>query len=229
MKHSKKKGPQSNVREHEEGGPNTEMPEQDVMGSADDFAPGGSSQGDGQSSDPGLDARSGVAQDPPVNSGETATAQRSAPDTSTPSDAATERDRYLRLAAEYDNFRKRSAKERQDAGARAQGDLVRQLVEALDDVARFAHVDPASTDAATVVQGVDMVEKKLLKALGNAGLEVINPVGETFDPALHEAVATEPTSAKEDDHVVSRVYQPGYVFKSQLLRPARVVVKQWQG
>ena len=120
-------------------------------------------------------------------------------------------------------------KERQDAGARAQGDLVRQMVEALDDVARFAHIDPSTTDAATVVQGVDMVEKKLLKTLGAAGLEVINPVGETFDPALHEAVATEPTSAQEDDHVVSRVYQPGYVFKSQLLRPARVVVKQWNG
>ena len=106
---------------------------------------------------------------------------------------------------------------------------MRQLVEALDDVARFAHVDPATTDAATVVQGVDMVEKKLLKSLGSAGLEIINPVGETFDPALHEAVATEPTSAREDDHVVARVYQPGYLFKSQLLRPARVVVKQWNG
>ncbi|HEX9219292.1 MAG TPA: nucleotide exchange factor GrpE, partial [Gemmatimonadaceae bacterium] len=144
-------------------------------------------------------------------------------------DPAGERDKYLRLAAEYDNYRKRSAKERQDAGARAQADLVRQLIDALDDVARFAHVDPAATDAGTLVQGVDMVEKKLLKALGNAGLEVINPVGETFDPALHEAVATEPTSAKEDDHVVSRVYQPGYLFNSQLLRPARVVVKQWNG
>jgi molecular chaperone GrpE len=144
-------------------------------------------------------------------------------------DAAGEREKYLRLAAEYDNYRKRSAKERSDAGMRAQADLVRQLIEALDDVARFAHVDPATTDAATVVQGVDMVEKKLLKSLGAAGLEIINPVGETFDPALHEAVATEPTSAKEDDHVVSRVYQPGYVFKSLLLRPARVVVKQWNG
>jgi molecular chaperone GrpE len=229
MKHSKKKGSQTQVSGHEEASQHTDLPDQDVMGSADDFAPGGSSQGDGQSGEPGVDARSDVDQDPPANSGETATAQRGAPDASAPSDAATERDRYLRLAAEYDNFRKRSAKERQDAGARAQGELVRQLVEALDDVARFAHVDPASTDAATVVQGVDMVEKKLLKALGSAGLEVINPVGETFDPALHEAVATEPTSAKEDDHVVSRVYQPGYVFKSQLLRPARVVVKQWQG
>ena len=219
MKHGKKKA------QH------TELPEQDAMGSADDYAPGASNQGDGQSGEPftGGDA-AGSVQDPPPGGGTGSTATQS--DTSTSgqqSDAAGERDKYLRLAAEYDNYRKRSLKERQDAGTRAQGELVRQLIEALDDVARFAHVDPASTDAATVVQGVDMVEKKLLKALGNAGLEVINPVGETFDPALHEAVATEPTSAREDDHVVSRVYQPGYVFKSQLLRPARVVVKQYQG
>ena len=201
----------------------TPLPEQETMGSADDYAPG-ASQGDGQSNDdPGFSSSPGVTAD-------AAAADASSTDrTRGDSDVASERDRYLRLAAEYDNYRKRSMKERQDAGARAQGDLVRQLVEALDDVARFAHIDPATTDATTVVQGVDMVEKKLLKALGNAGLEVINPVGETFDPALHEAVATEPTSAQEDDHVVSRVYQPGYVFKSQLLRPARVVVKQWNG
>ena len=199
------------------------------MGSADDFARGGSSQGDGQSGEPTFDSSAAAGtQDLPADTAttDTSTAQSAS---SSQSDTTADRDRYLRLAAEYDNYRKRSAKERQDAGARAQGELVRQMVEALDDVARFAHVDPATTDAATVVQGVDMVEKKLLKALGNAGLEVINPVGETFDPALHEAVATEPTSAREDDHVVSRVYQPGYVFKSQLLRPARVVVKQYQG
>jgi len=197
------------------------------MGSPDDYPPGGSSsQGDGQDAEPPFDGG--------ADAGDASTAAGAATigggDASQAGpDAAVERDRYLRLAAEYDNYRKRAAKERSDAGARAQADLVRQLVEALDDVARFAHVDPATTDANTVVQGVDMVEKKLLKALGNAGLEVINPVGETFDPALHEAVATEPTSAREDDHVVSRVYQPGYVFKSQLLRPARVVVKQWNG
>ena len=201
------------------------------MGSADDYAPGGSDQGDGQSGQSGFDstASAGAVQDPPSDANSVDSTASGTSTTSSQLETGGERDRYLRLAAEYDNYHKRSLKERQDAGARAQGDLVRQLIEALDDVARFAHVDPASTDAATVVQGVDMVEKKLLKALGNAGLEVINPVGETFDPALHEAVATEPTSAKEDDHVVSRVYQPGYVFKSQLLRPARVVVKQWQG
>ena len=199
------------------------------MGSADDFARGGSGQGDGQSGDPTFDTGAAAGTQDPSGTATTDVGTQQSTSSGQPSDLAGERDRYLRLAAEYDNYRKRSAKERQEAGARAQGDLVRQLVEALDDVARFAHIDPVTTDAATVVQGVDMVEKKLLKALGNAGLEIINPVGETFDPALHEAVATEPTSAKEDDHVVSRVYQPGYVFKSQLLRPARVVVKQYQG
>jgi molecular chaperone GrpE len=215
MKHSKKKGE------------DTPLPEQNAMGSADDYAPGGSaSQGDGEGGDPQFSGSSDAAANAAGTIGAADPAREASP---TDSDSTTERDRYLRLAAEYDNYRKRSAKERQDAGSRAQADLVRQMVEALDDVARFAHIDPATTDAATVVQGVDMVEKKLLKTLGNAGLEVINPVGETFDPALHEAVATEPTSAQEDDHVVSRVYQPGYLFKSQLLRPARVVVKQWNG
>lgn len=140
---------------------------------------------------------------------------------------AIERERYLRLAAEYDNFRKRTIREKQEAESRGQAELVKQLIDPLDDIARFAHVDPAATDSATVVQGVDMVEKKLGKILGAAGLEIINPVDQTFDPALHEAVATEPALAKEDDHVVSRVYQLGYLFKGQLLRPARVVVKQW--
>ena len=215
MRHSKKKGEQ------------TPLHEQDAMRSEDDFAPG-ENDGSARVEDPSFDASRGNAETGSGGEVASGASQGGATDTSS-SDPAGERERYLRLAAEYDNYRKRSAKERQDAGARAQADLVRQLVEALDDVARFAHIDPASTDASTVVQGVDMVEKKLLKALGAAGLEVINPVGETFDPALHEAVATEPTSAREDDHVVSRVYQPGYLFKSQLLRPARVVVKQWNG
>lgn len=213
MKHSRKKGDQ------------TPLPDQDAMGSEDDFAPGGK-DGTAEVEGSATDAARGSAR---VGADSAADGAPSPADTAEGSDLSGERDRYLRLAAEYDNYRKRSAKERQDAGARAQADLVREMVEALDDVARFAHIDPATTDASTVVQGVDMVEKKLLKALGAAGLEIINPVGDTFNPALHEAVATEPTSAQEDDHVVSRVYQPGYLFKSQLLRPARVVVKQWNG
>lgn len=136
------------------------------------------------------------------------------------------KDRYLRLAAEFDNHRRRTARERDELGARAQAELVRHLIDALDDLGRFAHVDPSTTDASTVVQGVEMVEKKLGKALGGAGLQVVDPTGQPFDPALHEAVGTEPAASAADDHTVARVYQVGYLFGGQLLRPARVVVRQ---
>ena len=139
---------------------------------------------------------------------------------------AEQQEKYLRLAAEFDNFRKRSRRERDETWARAQGDLARALLDALDDLTRFAHVDPATTDAAAVVAGVELVERKMMKAFGAAGLEVVNPVGQRFDPALHEAVATEPATSPDEDHIVSRVYQQGYTFGGQLLRPARVVVKQ---
>jgi molecular chaperone GrpE len=142
---------------------------------------------------------------------------------------AEQQDKYLRLAAEYDNYRKRSVRERQEASARGQADLLRGLLDAFDDLTRFAHVDPATTDTKTIVDGVAMVERKMLKTLTGVGLELINPVDQTFDPTRMEAVATEPALSREDDHVVAKVYQQGYLFNGQLLRPARVVVKQWNG
>lgn len=140
-----------------------------------------------------------------------------------------ERDKYLRLAAEFDNFRKRMMKERSEAEVRGQAELVRLLLDPLDDISRFADLDPAVTECATVVQGVDMVEKKFEKQLRAVGLEPVNPVEARFDPNLHEAVATEPAKSADLDDTVSQVYQVGYTFKGQLLRPARVVVRQHSG
>lgn len=139
------------------------------------------------------------------------------------------RDKHLRLAAEYDNFRRRAAKERQEAGWRAQGDMVRGLIDALDDISRFAHVDPASVDAKTIVDGVLIVERKVFKSLAGHGLELIDPLGHPFDPARHEAVSTAPANSAEEDDTVAAVFQVGYVINGHLLRPARVVVKQWSG
>ena len=144
-----------------------------------------------------------------------------------PQELAEQRDRYLRLAAEYDNYRKRTARERAEGTSRAQAELVSRLLDALDDLSRFAHIDPATTDPQTLHKGIDLVEQKLLKALTSAGLEVINPLDQTFDPTLHEAITTEPALSPEDDHTVGKVFQKGYRFNGQLLRPARVVVKQW--
>jgi len=141
---------------------------------------------------------------------------------------ADQKDKLLRLAAEFDNFRKRSARERQEAEARGMSVLVRGILDELDDLGRFAHVDPATTSSLTLQQGVEMIEKKLLKSLAGHGLEIVNPVGQPFDPAAQEAVTTAPALTPEEDHLVAQVFQVGYVFNGQLLRPARVVVKQWK-
>src|ERR1017187_10839500 len=141
---------------------------------------------------------------------------------------AEQKDKLLRLAAEYDNFRKRTVRERQEAELKGMSLLIRGILESLDDLGRFAHVDPETTDALTLQQGVEMVEKKLLKSLAGHGLEIVNPVGQPFDPAVQEAVTTAPAESPDEDHLVAQVFQVGYVFNGLLLRPARVVVKQWK-
>lgn len=138
-------------------------------------------------------------------------------------------DRYLRLAAEFENFKKRSVRERTELRARTQAELVERLVDALDDLARFAHVDPAQTDAKTIHDGVDMVERKFWKQLDAIGVSRIDQTGVPFDPNLHEAVTMQPAARAEQDHTVGAVLQPGYKLGDALIRPARVVVLTWQG
>jgi molecular chaperone GrpE len=140
-----------------------------------------------------------------------------------------QKERYLRLYAEFENFRRRAVRDRQDAELKGMQNLLRGLLETIDDVARFAHVDPATTDSKTLVDGVAMVEKKLLKSLAGHGLEVVDPKGKPFDPAVHEAITTTPAPTEAEDHLVAQVYQVGYVLNGTLLRPARVVVMQWNG
>jgi len=140
-----------------------------------------------------------------------------------------QKDKYVRLMAEFDNFRRRSVRDRQDAEHRGMGNMLRGMLDTVDDISRFAHVDPAATDAKTVVDGVAMVEKNLLKSLMGHGLEVVNPTGQPFDPSVHEAISTAPAPSKEEDHLVAQTFQVGYVFNGTLLRPARVVVQQWNG
>jgi len=144
-------------------------------------------------------------------------------------EVADSKDRYLRLAAEYDNFKKRALRERTEAWQRAQADLVQRLVDGLDDLARFAHVDPAQTDAKTIHDGVAIVERKVWKALEGAGVSRVDQVGVPFDPHVHEAVTTQSADDPKRDHTVGAVLQPGYRMGETLLRPARVIVLQWQG
>jgi molecular chaperone GrpE len=137
------------------------------------------------------------------------------------------KDRYLRLAAEYDNFRKRTARERDEVRLRAQAEVGRRLLDALDDLGRVAHLDPAATAVADVLAGVELVERKILRELGAVGMVTINDVDVPFDPELHEAITILPTGDQAQDHTVAAVFQVGYRINGTLLRPARVQVRMF--
>ena len=137
-------------------------------------------------------------------------------------------DRYLRLAADFDNFRKRVARERVELADRAQAAFVIKLLDVLDDLDRLAGADPDGPVAA-LREGVEMVDRKLRKELEQGGLERLDPVGVRFDPAVAEAVAVLPPPTPEQDHTVAATFQVGYRFKGALVRPARVQVFTSEG
>ncbi len=136
----------------------------------------------------------------------------------------TQKDAYLRLAAEFANFRNRRIKERSETWNRAQADLMETLLDSIDDLARVTELDANQVSVADVVSGVELVERKLLRELANKGLERTGAEGEKFDPHFQEAVATAPAQNEEQEDQVAMVLQVGYKMGEQLLRPARVQV-----
>jgi molecular chaperone GrpE len=138
------------------------------------------------------------------------------------------RDRYLRLAAEFENYRKRTERERGEGQLRGQAQLVERLLEPLDDLQRVAQFGGDSSSD-SLVEGVQMVQRKLLRALEAAGLEEIDAKGKPFDPEIHDALMTTEAESREEDDTVGEVFQPGYRFRGMLLRPSRVQVKKHQG
>lgn len=134
------------------------------------------------------------------------------------------RDRHLRLAAEFDNFRRRTRRELTEAGEIARADLAGRLLEVMDDLQRVADQPCDETTSEALHQGTEMVARKLTKTLTDAGMEQVNPVGERFDPNLHEALMMQPTDDPEQDEIVASVVLVGYQLGERLLRPARVTV-----
>ena len=132
------------------------------------------------------------------------------------------REQHLRLAAEFDNYRKRIARERAELTDRAQAALVSRLLDVLDDMDRLRDTGNATPDS--LRHAIELVTRKLDKELSAAGLERIDPVGMPFDPGQHEAVSTVPPPSPAQDHQVSATFQAGYRFKGTLVRPARVQV-----
>lgn len=136
-------------------------------------------------------------------------------------------DRHLRLAAEFDNYRKRNERERVSLGARLQLDLVRPLLEVLDDLERVVE-SGAADGSEPLAEGIRLVEKKFRGILEAAGLEPVETEGQPFDPSVMEALMTVPTSDPAADDRVADVFQKGYRFGGTLVRPARVRVLKYE-
>jgi molecular chaperone GrpE len=140
---------------------------------------------------------------------------------------AAQRDEYLALAqrtqADFENYRKRVARESAAAQERGAAGLAKELLPALDNLDRA--LEEASCRDEPLLAGVRLVRSELSAALARVGIESFSPLGETFDPALHEAMASlpQPPGAAASGTVVE-VYQPGYRLGESIIRPARVVV-----
>jgi molecular chaperone GrpE len=139
---------------------------------------------------------------------------------------ATQRDEYLALAqrtqADFENYRKRVARDAAAAQERGTMSLAKELLPALDNLDRAL---AAAAQDDPLLEGVRLVRAELSGALARAGIEAFSPAGEAFDPSLHEAVATaeQPEGGAASGTVVE-VYQSGYRLRDSIIRPARVVV-----
>jgi molecular chaperone GrpE len=138
-------------------------------------------------------------------------------------DLTRERDEYLDLAqrarADFENYRKRAARETQDALLRGKSEVGRAVLPAVDALERALTVEGDG-----LAEGVALVHKELESALAAAGIEVIDPTGEAFDPELHEALSSRPAEDGEKAGTVVETVQRGYRIGATLIRPARVVV-----
>jgi molecular chaperone GrpE len=134
------------------------------------------------------------------------------------------KDRYLRAHADLDNQRKRMTREVESRVGLAKAELVRSLLPVKDGLEAGLAAGTPDTPADAYREGLEVALSGWDAAFAAAGVEPIDPVGQPFDPELHEAVATQPASEDEPPNTVVAVTQKGYTLDGRLIRPARVVV-----
>lgn len=137
---------------------------------------------------------------------------------------AKEKDDYLRLMAEFDNFRRRTSQEKLELVSSAAADTIKGLLPVLDDFERALKALQDSEDSAAAKEGTELIYNKLLGYLKTKGLAVIESLGKDFDTDLHEAVAQFPVEEKDKKGKVYDVVQTGYTLNGKVIRFAKVVV-----
>jgi len=138
-------------------------------------------------------------------------------------DAASYRERLMRLQAEFENYRRRQSRDRDEQRRSAKERIVREFLPVLDNLERaLEHGDGA--EQGKVLEGVELVFKQFRESFAQLGLEQIESLGEPFDPHVHEAMSRVDTDGEPPDGTVVEVYQKGYLMDGKVLRPAMVGV-----
>ncbi|WP_210366893.1 nucleotide exchange factor GrpE [Bacillus sp. REN3] len=133
--------------------------------------------------------------------------------------------RYLRLQADFDNFRRRSRIDLEASAKYRAQSLVTDLLPALDNFERALKMEVDNEQAKSLLQGMEMVYRSLLEALKNEGVELIEAVGKEFDPHLHQAVM-QAENENFGPNIVVEEFQKGYLLKDRVIRPSMVKVNQ---
>ena len=133
-------------------------------------------------------------------------------------------DRLLRLQADFDNFRKRTAKEKTELAATIEQSFLKDLLPLLDNLSRASEAaEGENSDAETLRKGIEMIKKETVAALGKHGLETIDTKDKMFDPNFHQAVGSVQDETKEDGAIAAE-FQRGYIAYGKVIRPSMVQV-----
>jgi len=169
---------------------------------------------EGEAQEPSKDAApaSGTSAEPPAD-----------PLAAAQAEAQRNKEGWLRAAADFDNFRKRTRKELEDARRMGREDLLRALLPVFDNLERALQSAQRVSDVKAVADGLTMVQRQFVEALGREGIQRIPTVGHAFDPSVHEAIQQVETADHAPGTVLAEV-QPGYTQGERLVRAAMVVV-----
>ena len=139
--------------------------------------------------------------------------------------AASARENWVRTAADFENFKKRAARERTEASQNATLNLIQKLLPILDgfDMAQAAATNAQGDKLASLQTGVAMIQAQLKSFVTEAGVEEVDALGKPFDPALHEAVSQQESASVPEGQVIQQL-RKGYKVRERLLRPATVIV-----
>jgi molecular chaperone GrpE len=132
-------------------------------------------------------------------------------------------DRFLRVSADFDNYKKRVAKEKADLTRYGNEELIKALLPVIDNLERALEHAVAAGEQGSILEGVEMTLQQFLQILKRFGVSPIAATGERFDPTRHEAVMEQATAAQDPGHVVAEV-EKGYLLNDRLVRPAKVIV-----